>query len=205
MSKCFIFAGGELGEIKKCDIEEGSYIICADSGLCHAQKLEIAPDVILGDFDSYKGELNYDVEIIRCSPQKDDTDTLMAVKLAISRGYDDIIILGALGGRFDHTIANIQTLKYAIEHNVKAEIKDGRNRIFMLNSGEYEFEKTDDYFSIFAFSESIKISFLKGVKYPLENYTIYQNFPIGASNEIISEKAVLNLTDGTALVIFAEA
>ena len=118
MSKCFIFAGGELGEIKKCDIEEGSYIICADSGLCHAQKLEIAPDVILGDFDSYKGELNYDVEIIRCSPQKDDTDTLMAVKLAISRGYDDIIILGALGGRFDHTIANIQTLKYAIEHNV---------------------------------------------------------------------------------------
>ena len=75
----------------------------------------------------------------------------------------------------------------------------------MLNSGEYEFEKTDDYFSIFAFSESIKISFLKGVKYPLENYTIYQNFPIGASNEIISEKAVLNLTDGTALVIFAKA
>mgnify|MGYP000460544764 CR=1 FL=1 len=143
MSKCFIFAGGELGEIKKCDIEEDSYIICADSGLCHAQKLEIAPDVILGDFDSYKGELNYYVDS-RSNVRKNKNvkvrklempNTLMAVKLAISRGYDDIIILGALGGRFDHTIANIQTLKYAIEHNVKAEIKDGRNRIFMLNSG----------------------------------------------------------------------
>lgn len=209
MKRCHIFAGGELGHIAKYWFpNHGGYVICADSGYKHAKKLKLKPDVIVGDFDSYKGKLPADCEIIRTVPEKDDTDTLMAVKIAIERGYDVIYLYGAMGGpRFDHAFANIQTMLYAREHGA-ALMLIGNEFIGVQGAGEGEAMYVDEsdrwgfkYLSVFAITETVKIRSLRGVKYPLENYEMKNSFPIGVSNEITDGQAFLDIESGLALVI----
>lgn len=204
MKRCHIFAGGELGSVDKdWFTDHCGYVICADSGYKHAKKLGLKPDVIVGDFDSYKGKLPGDCEIIRTVPEKDDTDTLMALKIAIERGYDMIYLYGALGGpRFDHAFANIQTMIYAREHGAEL-ILIGDEKVYLQGEGEgmYPKKQGDKYFSVFAITETVQIKSLRGVKYPLENYEMKRSFPIGVSNEITSEQAILDIESGLALVI----
>ena len=204
MRKCCIFAGGELENSGFASVSDDDLVICADSGLSHAHKLNIVPDLIIGDFDSYSGDLPKNIETIRCKPEKDDTDTLMAVKTAIERNCGEIVIYGCFGGRFDHTFANLQTLKFALERGVKAYLIDGRNTVFMVNKGYYEFEKNRKYFSVMSYDNELKIKKLSGVKYSLENVVETNSFPLGVSNEITAEKAVLEISDGTAVIIFSE-
>jgi len=209
MKRCHIFAGGELGDIAEYWFpNHGGYIICADSGYKHAKKLKLKPDVIVGDFDSYSGKLPADCEIIRTVPEKDDTDTLMAVKIAIERGYDVIYLYGAMGGsRFDHAFANIQTILYAREHGADLMLF-GNEFICIQGAEEGDAMYTDEsgrwgfrYFSVFALTETVKIKSLRGVKYPLENYEMKASFPIGVSNEITGGQAFLSIESGLALVI----
>lgn len=199
-----IFAGGVLNGSDFICIESEDRVICADRGIIHAQKLKIVPDLIIGDFDSYKSQLPENVEILRSVPEKDDTDTMLAVKTAISRGAKKIRIYGALGGRFDHTFANIQTLKFASENGCQAEIADEGNRIMLREKGVHQFRKMDGwYFSIFSYSEELNIKSLRGVKYPLENYLMKNSFPIGVSNEFEADSAELSIDSGTSLIIFS--
>lgn len=199
-----IFAGGVLNGSDFICIESDDRVICADRGIVHAQKLKIVPDLIIGDFDSYKSQLPENVEILRSVPEKDDTDTMLAVKTAISRGAKKIRIYGALGGRFDHTFANIQTLKFASENGCWAEIADEGNRIMLREKGVHQFRKMDGwYFSIFSYSEELNIKSLRGVKYPLENYLMKNSFPIGVSNEFEADSAELSIDSGTSLIIFS--
>lgn len=206
MSICTIFAGGKLNGtdfMNPCEIRENSgLIICADSGLSIAEKVGITPDLIVGDFDSYTGSLPEDIEIYRSVPEKDDTDTLMAVRIAIERGYDEIRLYGGLGARFDHSFANIQTLVFAHENGCKMTIYDADNVLTLRGAGEYEFPcKAGWYFSLFALTENAFIGELKGVKYPLESYEMSIAYPIGVSNEITEDKAYLKINSGLVLVI----
>ncbi len=206
MSICTIFAGGKISDtdfINPYEIRKNSgLIICADSGLHIAEKTGITPDLIVGDFDSYTGTLPENVEIYRSVPEKDDTDTLMAVRIAIDRGYDEIRLYGGLGARFDHSFANIQTLIFAYEKGCKMTIYDADNILTVRGAGEYEFPcKHDWYFSLFALTEKADIGELKGVKYPLENYIMSIAYPIGVSNEITADNAYLKINSGLVLVI----
>lgn len=199
-----IFAGGELKGKSHIEINCGDVIICADRGMIHAQNLGIKPDLIIGDFDSYTGDVPEGSEILRSIPEKDDTDTMLAVRTAISRGARKIRIYGALGGRFDHSFANIQTLKFASENGCEAEIIDGENLIMLREQGDHSFKKMDGwYFSVFSYSEKLDIAYLRGVKYPLEHYSMRNSFPIGVSNEITESSAKLSIEKGTALIIFS--
>lgn len=206
MSICTIFAGGKISGtdfINPCEIRKNSgLIICADSGLHIAEKVGLTPDLIVGDFDSYIGSLPENIEIYRSVPEKDDTDTLMAVRIAIDRGYDEIRLYGGLGARFDHSFANIQTLVFAYENGCKMTICDADNVLTVRGAGEYEFScKNDWYFSLFALTEKAEIGELKGVKYPLESYEMSIAYPIGVSNEITADKAYLRINSGIVLVI----
>lgn len=201
---CHIFAGGVISDLSFISIKDGDMVICADRGYNYAVKLGITPDIIVGDFDSYSGELPDNVEIHRSIPEKDDTDTMLALKLAIERGADMVRIYGAFGGRIDHTLANIQTLKYAADHNCKAELWDCGNIVMLQESGRCSYPRREGwYFSLFSYSERLYVNELSGVKYPLENAEITSSFPLGVSNEITSEAAVLDIKNGTALVVFS--
>ena len=110
-----IFAGGVIRDTGFIRIYSDEKVICADGGLRYAQSIGVTPDILVGDFDSYKGAVPRGPELHVSRPEKDDTDTMLAVKIAIDRGAEKIVLYGALGARFDHTMANIQTLVYAHE------------------------------------------------------------------------------------------
>lgn len=195
-----IFAGSEIQDYSFIDTK-ADLIICADRGIIHAEKFGITPDIITGDFDSYNGEIPPCREIFRCVPEKDDTDTMLAVKLALERGITDIRLYGATGGRFDHTFANIQTLIYAHENNCKMSIYDENNIITIQGIGTEKYEKYNDwYFSMFSLTEKLHVKKMTGVKYPVEDYIFTQSFPIGVSNEIINT-AVITIEKGLALIV----
>ena len=209
MNRCAIFAGGDMPDLEEyrdaAFWQRYSYYICADCGYRHAMKLGVIPDMIVGDFDSYGEELPIGVEVLRSVPEKDDTDTLMAVKKAIELGYTNIDLYGALGGdRFEHSFANIQTMIYALQQGCSLEIQ-GSSRLLIQEADEgevtYRKPKGGMYMSVFALTESVGIEYLRGVKYPLVDYRMVQSFPIGVSNEITDAAAALRIKDGLALVI----
>lgn len=206
MKKCSIFAGGVISDLSFIDseklVKENDLIICADSGYIYAGQLGIVPDIVLGDFDSYSGKFPDNTEICRSNPEKDDTDTMLAVKTAISHGCNEIILYGALGKRFDHTFANIQTLIHAYKNNCKMIILDAENEITIQGTGKCRYKKRNGwYFSVFALTETAEIAEFSGVKYPLENFYMKTYFPVGVSNEIIKEEAWLEIKNGLVLVV----
>lgn len=207
MKSCVIFAGGIIKDTGALDIEKiksADYIICADRGYDYARKIGVKPDLIVGDFDSYNGELPKDTEIVRSVPEKDDTDTLLAVKKAVSAGCEEITLYGGLGGRFDHAFANLQTIIYAHERGCKMMIADSDNELTAVGAGEYHLEKRDGfYLSLFSLTENAMIDKLGGVKYPLEKYNMSQGFPIGVSNEITADEAYLRISSGIVLVVYS--
>lgn len=206
MNTFVIFSGGEIFDYSVVSRNISHYVvICADSGLYHCKKLDIFPQVVIGDFDSYKGEIYPESKVIKSSPEKDDTDTMLCVKYAIEKGARAIKIYGGLSGRLDHTIANIQALKYCAERNVHAEIDDGFNRALVQGEKSIcEYRKDDSkYFSVFSLTDKVFIRELSGVKYPLEKYYLTSGFPLGVSNEITSDSARLEVSGGYALIIFS--
>jgi len=209
MKKCAIFAGGDMPErntewlLKMLD--ETDLIICADCGYTHARRLGIVPNIIVGDFDSYTDELPSGIEVLQSVPDKDDTDTLMAVKHAIELGYSNIDLYGGIGGtRFEHSFANIQTMIYAYQQGCNlCMYGDSDLMIQGADDGDVVYRNRGKgvYMSVFALSESVGIDYLRGVKYPLEDYCMVQSFPIGVSNEITGETAKLRINNGLALII----
>lgn len=204
--KCAIFAGGEIKDLSFIDVSElkksCNLVICADSGYNYARKLGVVPDIIVGDFDSYTDNLPENTIIYRSLPEKDDTDTMLAVKTAIENGCNDICLYGALGKRFDHAFANIQILVYVYEKGCNMRIIDADNEIMVQGTGCKEYNKLDGwYFSIFSLTEKALIKKYYGVRYPLYDFELETSFPIGVSNEITENKAVLQIDSGLVLIV----
>ena len=145
-----IVTGGNINkEFLQKILKENKYdkIIAADKGLEILNKIDIKPDYIIGDFDSVNKEiLEYykNIPITYLKPEKDFTDTHMALKLAIEQGAKKITITGAIGTRFDHSIANIHILKEALENNIETEIIDEHNKIKLINE-DVIIKKDDNY------------------------------------------------------------
>lgn len=203
MKSCWIFCGAPSENFNTFP-PENSYIIAADSGYNVLKKIGITPDLILGDFDSYILELPDNCEIIKALPEKDDTDTMLAVKTALARGFNEIVIAASIGGRLDHTFANIQTLAYIVKNGANGCMIGENDKVYLLNEGEYVFDKIDEeYLSIFSFSETAIIT-TSGTKYNLTEYCLTNHFPLGVSNEFASEKCMLKIISGQILVIFSK-
>ena len=204
MKKCSIFSAGEIKDYSVINIENLGYIICADGGLRHIQKLGLTPDVLIGDFDTASPDGYGSCEIIKYPCEKDDTDTMLAAKLAADRGYNEVTIYGGIGGRIDHTFANIQTLNFLNKKGTTAELIGDNEIMTILKDEEKTFFRKDGfYFSVFSFSEKSSGVFLEGVKYPLTNALIDNSFPIGVSNEILDDYCTVKLKKGTLLIVFS--
>ncbi len=203
--KCIIIGAGDLtmGEIA---LEEEDLCIAVDGGLSYCPVLNIEPDVIIGDFDSVSEQEKEAIEelkeqiphrIIQLPQEKDDTDTLAALKYGLERGYTDFRIYAGTGGRFDHTLANIQCLLYLKNHGANGYLIDGTGMILVLQNESVGFRKElEGYLSLFAMGKEAKGVTIQGMKYPLKRHTLTNDFPVGISNEFIGEAATISVEDG---------
>lgn len=200
--RCIIIGAGQFSE-DKIPLTDNDYIIAADGGYNYAMKLGIKPDLLIGDFDS----LSYipkDIMMEKHPAMKDDTDMMLAVKKAISLGYGEIELYGALGGdRIDHSLANIAILKYCLDKDVKAVIKDKNlNMIAIRNSYITINGRECGYISIFAMDNVSSHVTIKGLKYEIEDATLYNSIPLGVSNEFVGRDAYIEVLDGTLLIVY---
>lgn len=205
MKQCYIFAGAPASEdeyafLRTLDFT-GAYVLCADAGLLHALRLGVHPDVVMGDFDNYRGDIPEGIEVLRAAAEKDDTDTMLAVKYAISHGYGRITILCALGGRFDHSYANIQALAYILESGNTGEILSAHDSLRLLRDGTLMLPPTEGYVSVFAYTPVCSGVTLGGFKYPLHNATLQNSFPLGVSNQLLHAENGGSITVGTGTLL----
>ena len=196
------------------DAAKDAYVICADGGYAFAKVADIKVDLLVGDFDSYDGELPDEdlVEIIRLEVEKDDTDTGICIREAIERGYRHIVIAGGIGGRLSHTISNIQTMASAAGKVDLIEQIDGNRHSYMLKGPATlrvpkrmetfdGHEKKKPFISLFAHGGDCTGVDISGVYYPLEDGALTSFYPLGCSNEIVDDEAVISVKKGNLLVI----
>ena len=205
MGKCILIGAGDLtmGELSAADDD---YVIAVDGGLSYCSILNVEPDLILGDFDSVSEQEKLAVEQLKQTvPEKicqlpvckDDTDMLAAIKKGLELGYTDFRIYAATGGRFDHTLANIQCLLYLKNYGAVGYLVDGTGMVLVLQNESVHFRKElEGTMSLFALTREAKGVTIHGMKYPLENTVITNDFPIGISNEFIGEAAEVSVEDG---------
>ena len=178
---------------KKFDI-----VVCADASFDAAKRAKLMPDVVIGDFDH--GTAPDFENVVRVPREKDDTDTMLCIKYAISHGADEILIAGGIGGRLDHTIANIQSLAYAEKNGAHAVLSDERNTAFFIKENARVARESGSYLSLFAYGGDSTVT-IKGTKYDAERTTLTVDFPLGVSNEITSSEAEIIVHSGRVLAI----
>ena len=208
MSRCVIVAAGEIHNYGSAIsfLRKDDYFIFCDGGLSHAESLCIKPNLIVGDFDSCDSDVlsKYEeqCEIIKLPREKDDTDTLYAVKLAVERGYSDFLILGAMGGRFDHALGNISILLYLEGLGKKAMLIDDYSVMQIAGSKPLLIEDNCSYFSVLTVAGDVSGVTIKNAKYPLENASLSADFQLGISNEVLPGKvAEVSVEHGRVLVV----
>lgn len=201
--RCLILAGGDCCKIAPSD-REGLVIAC-DSGYRHALAAGITPDVLLGDFDSYTMPLPADIPILHFPVDKDDTDTMLAVRHALQCDCDDLVLYGALGGRLDHAYANLQAAAFAAEHGAAFRIMAQDNVCYALHDSAMTLDRVPGYsVSLLAHSQCCVGVNATGLKYPVEDLTLENTFPLGVSNAFAAEQATIRVKEGTLLVILSK-
>ncbi len=206
--RCIIFLNGKVSnyEYIKNIIKDDDYIIACDGGLFHADKVNRAPDFILGDLDSVDKTLlkkynNIEKQIF--PSDKDYTDGELGLITAYEKGYKDIIFLGSLGGRIDHTLCNIFLLSKALEFNIDAKIYDEKEKIYITNSTIRVNCEVNDTVSIIPI-ENIQNITTTALRYPLNNENLYVGNSRSLSN-IANEKTIkIEMEKGKALVIISK-
>ncbi len=210
--KFLIVSGGSLNkEFVTKVVGQGRYdrILAADSGMNALYAAAVTPDIIIGDFDSADKKIlaffqqNKEIDFCTLNPEKDDTDTEFAIRESIRRGADSITIIGGTGTRLDHVLGNISLLGIGLEEGVRMELLDAHNRICMIDHSVTlkKKEQYGNYLSLIPYNGNVTGVTLKGLKYPLHDYTMGGFNSLGISNEIVDDEVSIELTSGQLLVI----
>lgn len=204
--RCVVISAAPNSDISffKGELTENDLVICADGGYVHARSAGIQPDLIVGDFDSAP-EPKSDIQIIALPREKDDTDTMYAIKYGVAEGCKDFVLLAAAGGREDHAFANYSALLYLKHRGCTGKILTARSRTFLLENERFDLSglkgKT---FSIFPFGCASCLVTLEGLYYPLSDYELTADFPLGVSNIITSESATVSVRDGSVIIFITD-
>lgn len=206
----FIVAGGPLADLlflhRRIRETNPAEVICADGGARHLLALGMAPRTVIGDMDSLPKQVLDDLlasgcRILRYPARKEETDTELALRYALERKPDEIEIHGALGGRIDHTLANISLLIMAARAGIKTRIIDETTELFVVYE-ETEIRGTpEDIVSLFPLTTEVKGITLEGFEYPLEKATMEIGKPYGISNRLLSNKGTIFVSAGYLLVV----
>ncbi len=209
-NRCILVCAGDFTpvEIEKAP---GDLVIACDGGYEYCNMIGLQPDLIIGDFDSVSEHVKSQIlsiqeeklaEVISLPVEKDDTDTMAALRIGIERGFRDFRIYGALGGRVDHTMANFHSLVFLLDHGAKGYILSHDTMVTAIRNDTMRLHKgMEGIVSLFPLEKEISHVTIRGLKYTGEDMTITNGFPIGVSNAFIGEPAEITVGNGTALVI----
>ena len=201
--RCVILSGAPT--FYSPGLEPTDYIIACDHGYDHARQEGIVPHLIVGDFDSVTGEMEPDVPVLTVPAEKDDTDTMLAVRQGLSKGFSDFLLLGATGGRLDHQMANFSVAAFIAGEGGTCIILDERHVIYTLKNGSLSLERRDGWcVSVLSYSDESNGVTLQGLKYPLTNATLRSNIPLGVSNEFAAERASVTVQNGLLFVMLVK-
>ena len=195
---CCILGAGEYFDEEY--IPQKAFIIAADGGLKQCRKKGLAPDMIIGDFDS----LGYETQgknVVKLPVIKDDTDTFAAVKAAMEKGFQIFLFYGCTGGRLSHTVANLQTLNFIAKRGGIGFLVDKDEVASIVCKGIEFDEKATGFLSVFAFGGNCIVS-ENGLKYEIQHCLLPPCTTLGTSNEFIQKKSALTIHEGAALVVF---
>ncbi|MCB7319737.1 thiamine diphosphokinase [Lacrimispora sp. 210928-DFI.3.58] len=212
MKRCLILTGGRLDLSFARDFLKGesfARVIAVDGGLKAAKELSLMPDIIVGDFDTVEPEILaffrkkehiiWDVH----NPEKDDTDTELAIKRALAMGCDETVLLGATGGRLDHMLGNLHLLYPCLQKGMEACIVDPQNKLYLID-GERHFRRDElwgNYISFLPLTEEVRGITLTGFKYPLTDKDIEIGTSLCISNELAEEEGTITFLEGVLMVV----
>ncbi len=203
MKRCVIVGGADINNYEYINekISKDDFVIFCDSGLKHLSKLEATESLIVGDFDSHENpKMNVETIVLPC--EKDDTDTVFAVKEALKRGFDEFVLIGVIGARLDHTLGNVSILLYLDSLSKKGIIIDDYSEMEIVSTKCAYIDDTYAFFSLLNITGVAKGVTIKNAKYPLDNAQIECEYQYGISNEVIKGKrAEVTVSDGKLLLI----
>lgn len=185
--------------------DKDDLVVAADSGLNNARALGIRVDAVVGDYDSlgHKPDVDKDVEVVTVPTEKDVTDTQLAVEYALQKGAREIVLVGGLGGRLDHTLANLSILEDLLDKRVRATLLDGQNRVRLLRNDSTILPRSGyTYLSLLSLDSVSKGVEIEGVKYPLKRGRLHRTLGgLGVSNEITGNCCFISVRKGTLLIV----
>ena len=204
MSRCVVIGGADINnyEAIRAYLLPDDFIICCDSGLKHYQALDVVPDLIIGDFDSHENpEMPMETIVLPC--EKDDTDTMAAVREAAARGFENFLLLGVFGGRLDHTLANVYILLWLAKRGNKAMVVDDFSEMELILPGTVgKVPDTFSYFSLVTIAGTAEGVTIRNAKYTLKNQDIFPEWQFGVSNEPLpAQTAEITIRTGALLLI----
>ena len=200
---CYIVGACPPGELRLAS-GRPAFVIAADQGLRHLETAGIAPDLIVGDFDSL-GAVPTGENVIRHPVEKDDTDMMLAVKTGLARGYRTFVLYGGMGGRLDHTYANFQTLTYLARHGAVGYLVGRDSAAAAVADGALRFPAgLEGWIGVFCPDGEARGVDIDGLYYPLRDGTLTSGFPLGASNHFTGAAASVSVREGTLLAMWRE-
>ncbi len=202
--RCVIFTARCVGEVKRAYAPRvGDFVLCADGGWILARQAGVRPDLVIGDFDS--SDQPGDGPVERYPMEKDDTDTMLCLKKGLSMGFDDFLVVGGFGGRIDHTLGNLQAMRYAANRAASIVMNDGESWATVIEGGGVRVPadaigEGPVKLSVFALDRECRGVSIRGTKWAIENGTWTNGVPLGVSNEFIDECAEISVAEGALLV-----
>lgn len=201
MKRCFVFAAGTYFGLREVP-QAGDLILAADGGYRICQIEGITPDLLIGDFDSMEQPEDTS-NVLRLPIEKDDTDTLFALKTGLEQGCDIFYLYGGTGGkRLDHTLANLQSLLYLRRHGARGYLYDDDFIWTVIENETLTIPKTVEggLLSVFCLGDRAVGIYEQGVQYPLHDATLTPDYPLGVSNHILETEARVSVRQGALAV-----
>jgi len=206
--RAVVFGGADIEDYSFCkEYLENSIVICCDSGLKHAKALNIIPDTIVGDFDSADKELieffkSMNIPTTEFPSHKDETDMELGAEAAVRMGADELILIGGIGSRMDHTMGNCNLIVRLYKEGIKALLVNEKNRIMVTDSKIELYGKKGDLVSVFPVGMKAEGVSTENLEYPLENATLAMDIRlIAVSNVMLEEKASVEVKNGMLYVM----
>ena len=201
---CYIIGAGSFEHLLVPQ-EEHDLVIAADGGYRYCERLGLEPDVLLGDFDSLEIVPEHK-RLIRHSPIKDDTDMALAAAYGESRGCRRFMLYGGLGGRLDHTMANLQLLTLLSRKGYAAYLIGEGSIITAVTDGKLVFgPSASGMISVFCAGEKAEGVSERGLKYSLDHTVLTCERALGVSNEFTGQESMIEVERGTLLVFWGES